>query len=234
MTPEEVARVLAKCAAYDQRTVGRADIAAWAEVLDTIDLVDALPAVTAHYRNSTQRAMPADIRERALELRDRRQRAEGRTALAALPPGRHQDDPDRNARIAEGVAKARAALPLEPLGDSVYRRAVARARQERGRPEPLARRSSDKKHADAPDPADESVAVMAKHYLRDGHDPATVADRLGISRKWCAKQARRLAPMGPVGWCGECTYTTRVRKPDAHLPAEKCPKCHPDLAGGEP
>jgi hypothetical protein len=116
MTPDEVANVLAKCAAYDQRTVGRMDIAAWAEALADVELVDALPAVTGHYRSTTRRAMPADIRERAAEHRDMRRRAENRTPLASLPPGVHETDAERDARIAAGVARARSVLKPRLIG----------------------------------------------------------------------------------------------------------------------
>lgn len=227
MTPDEVARLLAKCAAYDQRTVGRTDIAAWTEALGDIELVDALPAVTAHYRGSNKRAMPADIRERSAEFRDARRRAERRTPLAELPPGRHDEDPDRDARIAAGVAMARASLPPEPHTDNVHRLAVARARAEHGRPDPVRRKVADKKlkQVDAP-PADEQIAWLAKHYLRDGWEPDKVAERLGISRAWCRKNARRLATLGPVGWCGECTYDGRMRKAGPNQEPTPCPECH--------
>jgi hypothetical protein len=232
MTPDETARLLGKCAAYDQRTVGRMDIAAWTEVLADVDLVDALPAVAAHYRVSTKRIMPADVRERSAEYRDQRRRTERRTPLAVLPPGRHDDDPDRDARIAAGVAQARAILPPEPVGDAVYRRAVARAHRERGRPEPLKRRRGHKaKQKPLSDgPADERISDLAKHYLRDGWDADQVADRLGISRQWCRKHARRLAPLGPVGWCGKCTYDGRMRKDSATSEPKPCPDCRAEAS----
>jgi len=73
MTPGEAGRVLAKAAAFDQRTVGHADALAWAEALDGIDHADALAAVTGHYRVSTSRIMPADVRRLANEERLRTQ-----------------------------------------------------------------------------------------------------------------------------------------------------------------
>lgn len=231
MTPDETAKVLAKCAAYDQRTVGRTDIAAWTEAIGDIELVDALPAVTAHYRSTNKRAMPSDIRERSAEYRDARRRAERKTPLAELPPGRLEDDPDRDARIAAGVAMARAVLPPEPRSDNVHRLAVARARREHGRPEPQRRKTTEKtaKRSEAA-PADEQVATLAKCYLRDGWDSDKVADLLGISRKWCRSTARRLAPLGPVGWCGHCTYDGRMRKDGPNKEPIPCPDCHPKEA----
>lgn len=62
MTPDETARVLAKCAAYDRRTTGRADVAAWHEALQDVDFEAALTAVAKHYRDTTEWIMPAHIR----------------------------------------------------------------------------------------------------------------------------------------------------------------------------
>ena len=58
----EVAALLVKMAAFDQRTIGDADVAAWAEALgDSVALKDGLDAITAHYRASNDRMMPADL-----------------------------------------------------------------------------------------------------------------------------------------------------------------------------
>lgn len=57
----EAGQVLLKCSAFDQRTIGEGDIAAWQEVLADAELQDALAAVTAYYRTHTKRIMPADI-----------------------------------------------------------------------------------------------------------------------------------------------------------------------------
>lgn len=62
MNPSEAATILAKMAAYDQRTVGEADALAWAEALDgQVTVSAALEAVTAHYRKSRDRMMPVDV-----------------------------------------------------------------------------------------------------------------------------------------------------------------------------
>jgi hypothetical protein len=65
----EVAKLLAFCAAYDQRTIGKADVEAWAEALDSpwvpnIDLDEAQSAVVAHYQETTQRINVADVLKR--------------------------------------------------------------------------------------------------------------------------------------------------------------------------
>ena len=69
MTRSETARLLAFCAAYDQRTIGEADVLAWAEALDSpwvpnIDLDEAQAAVIAHYRETAQRINVADVLKR--------------------------------------------------------------------------------------------------------------------------------------------------------------------------
>ena len=64
-TPRDAAQVLAKCACYDP-TFSRPDPAiaqAWAEAFDRyqLELPDLLAAVTRHYVESTDRAMPAHL-----------------------------------------------------------------------------------------------------------------------------------------------------------------------------
>lgn len=78
MTPAETGRVLAKLAAFDQRTVGAADIAAWHEVIGHLDPASCIRAVTAHYRENSHRAMPSEIRKLATELRVQERAAQSR------------------------------------------------------------------------------------------------------------------------------------------------------------
>lgn len=101
MTPAEVARVLAKCQAYDRRTVGKADIAAWHEALGDLDLPSALAAVAEHYRDETAWIMPAHIRRLS------RTRPEHRPLREALMEQAGRFDEVANRR---GLAVARAVL----------------------------------------------------------------------------------------------------------------------------
>lgn len=72
MTPSQTAELLTFCAAFDRRTIGKADVLAWHTVLDDIDPDEARTAVTAHYRAQTRWIMPADIRNAVLAIhRDR-------------------------------------------------------------------------------------------------------------------------------------------------------------------
>jgi hypothetical protein len=69
LTRSEAAKLLALCAAYDQRTIGDADVLAWHEGLQSpwvpnIDPEEAQEAVIAHYRETTQRVNVADVLKR--------------------------------------------------------------------------------------------------------------------------------------------------------------------------
>lgn len=62
MTATEAARLLAAAALIDKRTVDENDAQAWAHILGDVTFADALPAVTAYYRNSGDRPlMPSDV-----------------------------------------------------------------------------------------------------------------------------------------------------------------------------
>lgn len=69
MTPAETARVLAKAAAFDARTIGEADVLAWHEAIGDLAFADSLEAVTLHYRATGDRLMPADVRDHAKRIR---------------------------------------------------------------------------------------------------------------------------------------------------------------------
>lgn len=118
MTPADIARVLAKAAAFDQRTVGEADILAWYDAIGDLDPTDALEAVSRHYRESTDRLMPAHIRRIAAQLVRERHRIEREqrdrlaieaTASAAVPTQ------DRRADVDDLLGKLRDRLgPSDP------------------------------------------------------------------------------------------------------------------------
>ena len=77
MKRSEVSILLTKIAAFDQRTIGNADVEAWSEALgDAVGLADSLDAVTKHFRSSADRLMPIHILNAAGGIRrDRLQRA---------------------------------------------------------------------------------------------------------------------------------------------------------------
>lgn len=75
MNLSEAGQILALATAYDRRTVGDADIAAWHAALDDLTFIDCKIAVRKHYRNTSRWLMPADVRELVRSLMvDRSQR----------------------------------------------------------------------------------------------------------------------------------------------------------------
>lgn len=81
METRDAAILLAKCAAYDSRTIGRADAEAWAEAMTHagVGTEQALAAVGAHYAEQRDRVMPADV------IRNVRATRRLRTAAAGQP-----------------------------------------------------------------------------------------------------------------------------------------------------
>lgn len=124
MTPGDTARVLAKAAAFDQRTVGQADVAAWHEALSDVDATDALAAVTRHYAANEQRLMPVHVRRIAADLareRHRIAREERERRAIEAEAAERGTVRDRSAEIADMLATLRDRLgPSDP---TVLRRA---------------------------------------------------------------------------------------------------------------
>lgn len=61
MNKAETARLLGMAAAYDYRTVGPADVEAWHAALGDVPFDAAREALIQHYRESTDRLMPAHL-----------------------------------------------------------------------------------------------------------------------------------------------------------------------------
>lgn len=96
ITHEETAAILAKLAACDQRTVGRADLAVWHEILNLakppITCDDALAGIAEWHAEQTDgRMRPAHVIQTAHRVayhragRERAQRMAERIAIEALP-----------------------------------------------------------------------------------------------------------------------------------------------------
>ncbi|MFF4403777.1 hypothetical protein [Streptomyces sp. NPDC001404] len=118
MTPSQIGELLAFCAAFDRRTVGRADVLAWHTVLGAVDFDAAREAVAAHYAVETRWIMPADIMTTVRAAR--RDRLERHTE-AEPPPGDTGDRAYRAALLAErrAIADGRAEprpVPALPPG----------------------------------------------------------------------------------------------------------------------
>lgn len=118
MNRQDIALLLAFCAAFDQRTIGEADVEAWHAALDcpwvpNMGREEAQAAVTEHYRATAERITPADIIKRVKDTRaDRMSRAipqaesapptaeylEARAALDAARHGGERKTPEEQAR----------------------------------------------------------------------------------------------------------------------------------------
>lgn len=123
MTPSQAAKLLAKLAATDGRTVSETTARAWAETLHDVGLDEALAAVPVHFRESTAWCMPAHILGIVVEQRRERHRIEREAAeaeateQAALGRG---PTGDRSAAVGDLLAKL--AERLGPSDPAVLRR----------------------------------------------------------------------------------------------------------------
>ena len=192
MTPDETALVLTKAAAFDQRTIGEADVMAWYSVLEDVPVDDALQAVSDHYRESTSRLWPADVRRLAAEIDHKRRGAERQRQLEAAEPPALPAAPADPERVKELVREVVAKLPIVD-SDRIRERAIQRARKERGRPDPPRRKEKKRLTGKEtwPPPQTDDIAALATRYLLDGYTPADVSERLRVSKRWCEKTLRR-------------------------------------------
>lgn len=109
----EVSRLLQACAGRDSRTVDAAAVDAWHIDLQDIALLDALDAVSVHYRASGRRIMPADIRGHADLMRQAR--ADARRAEGAYgPTAQAHSTRDRGVRLTTHVLDGLAANRRTP------------------------------------------------------------------------------------------------------------------------
>ena len=102
MTPADIARLLAACAAYDRRTVGEMDIIAWHKAIGALD-----------YADSRDWIMPADVAAGVRAIRNDRAGQIHSEALAL--PSKFEDDALRDLRLARGIAHCRDVL--DPILD---------------------------------------------------------------------------------------------------------------------
>jgi hypothetical protein len=106
VTPAEAAELLSLAAAFDRRTVGKADAMAWAAALHDMPLdPDARAAVARHFAESTAWLTPAHIRSIRHRIRAER--------LGDTPPAYEPGPGDETG--AEYVARRRA--QLRAIGD---------------------------------------------------------------------------------------------------------------------
>lgn len=117
MTPSETAELLQLIQAFDQRTVGHADVGAWHAVLHSTDLEDAKQgAIVWHSVPRERRIMPGDVKGEAAKIANARQAHPDEpppvdpddvvTYLAAHRAGKRRD-PSRDVHIAIPVIDGR-------------------------------------------------------------------------------------------------------------------------------
>jgi hypothetical protein len=124
VTPEETVDLLTTCAAYDRRTIGKTDVAAWHAVVGDLPFADAQQAVFAHYSESREWIMPADVRTRV----KRKQR----------------DEADRG-RIRELLDPAAYRAEVQAADDAFMRKLAARTggKELKAPPEPYTEAAGD-------------------------------------------------------------------------------------------
>jgi hypothetical protein len=78
ITPADASELLTLAAAFDRRTIGRADALAWADALHDLDPRDCADAIRTHFRESTEYLMPVHVRTGVKAIRAERLRRYGR------------------------------------------------------------------------------------------------------------------------------------------------------------
>jgi len=96
MTIEETIDLLTAAAAFDRRTVGKADAVAWHAAIGDLGLDDCRTAVIGHYTDGTDWLMPAHVRQRVQRIRNRRL---DRASIPAPPPELVDDWPAYQAAL---------------------------------------------------------------------------------------------------------------------------------------
>ena len=112
MTPDETIDLLCVAAAFDRRTTGESDVIAWHAAVGDLDFTDSRAAVIAHYQESRDWVMPADVRTRVRAMRRDRLARE----IVPAPSAELTDEPGRYKaalqagirRIADGFSVRRA------------------------------------------------------------------------------------------------------------------------------
>jgi hypothetical protein len=111
-------------AAFNNRTIGEADVIAWQSVLPDVELADAEEAVRRHYAEHTEYLMPAHIRRLVRDIHTEREALARDTGWAAGQAGvpRAEALPEIGAAqppgwFADAIQKATTASVAEILAD---------------------------------------------------------------------------------------------------------------------
>lgn len=112
MTTDEVIDLLTLMVSFDRRTVGEADVAAWALAVGDLAYGDAQEAVVRHYRDRRDFLMPADIRVLVKSIRNERV---ARSLIPAPSPELADNPAAYKAALAASVRRAAdGELPAAP------------------------------------------------------------------------------------------------------------------------
>lgn len=133
MTEQQVALVLAKVQAFDNRDIGEGVVHAWFEALGDLDFAECLRAVTFHFAESKEWLMPAHIREIVAPAPSRLPSARSLSDHFADWPEADKAGPGyREFLDAKAALDHRGPDPAAaPERDPVRARALDRARRER-------------------------------------------------------------------------------------------------------
>jgi hypothetical protein len=116
MTPSQTAELLGFAAAFDRRTVGKADALAWHTILADITFDAAKQAVAAHYAVETRWIMPADIRNAVTKNRaDTASDFQGAGLTAEIPDADPDDVPAYLAAVRQQRTRAADGLKPRPV-----------------------------------------------------------------------------------------------------------------------
>ncbi|MER7788580.1 hypothetical protein [Streptomyces sp. NPDC097640] len=122
MNPSEAAQLLAHCAAFDNRTVGKADSRAWAAALHDVPLdADALAAVARFYGTPSEKPgerlwiQPHNVKAHRLALR--RERLGATLPAYEPPPGLETGSDFISRRRAQLEAVATGRMSGAPVGE---------------------------------------------------------------------------------------------------------------------
>lgn len=124
MNRAETAQLLAMMQTYDQRTVGETDVIAWHSAVGDLQFSECGTAVIGHYRDHTDRVMPANVREAVQAARRAAAGEERQAEIEARRPSHSQElvpMPDWfRATVEEHRRRARAARKqAEDAGEPV-------------------------------------------------------------------------------------------------------------------
>lgn len=125
MNRAEIVVLLTFAGTYDYRKVGDADVEAWHLALDDLALDDAKKAVVAHYREQTDRLMPAHVRHIVRDMVAAEKRAQRERPPALALTSRFEPDEVRALKLERGQA-----VMAEVLGPIMARLAEGRRDRE--------------------------------------------------------------------------------------------------------